>query len=185
MHIINKSIFVIVIFFAVLHAQRQRNIIKVGCIDIQKIIDKIAADRLLSTVLLNKKNDSLRRAEELSKEINVINNILAKESSVLPEDRINAYKEELLLKQNELKTFLEQQKIIISQEEKNINVEILKSVYEYIRQTALKNGFSLILEKGTAVIYAEPEIDITEEVLAELEKAKTPLNAGAESISEE
>jgi Skp family chaperone for outer membrane proteins len=155
-------------------AQKQKNIIKIGCIDIQRVIDKVASDKLLQKILINNKAEYLRKAEELSTEIRRLKNILATEGDNLSRERAEAYREEIIFKEEQLAMFLEEKSAGIRQLENDIQVEILRSVYEYIKRVSIRKGYSMIVEKGTAVIYVNPDFDITTEVIEELEKQKDP-----------
>ena len=81
-----------------LYAQKQRNIVKVGCVDIQKIVDKVVADRTLRTVLENKNSDFLKKAEQWASEIKKQQLILENEQGSLPEERLEAIREEIIAK---------------------------------------------------------------------------------------
>ncbi|MBL8991819.1 MAG: hypothetical protein JNM63_00665, partial [Spirochaetia bacterium] len=82
-------------FSPTLHSQRSKNIVKIGCIDIQKVIDKVAADKLLKNLLEDKKNEFMKRAEDLAKQINALKEMVAKEGSKMDPERLKNLKEEI------------------------------------------------------------------------------------------
>jgi outer membrane protein len=167
-------ILLVVMSWGMLFAQVQRKIVRIGCVDIQRIIDRVASDRLLRKILEDKKSDFLKQAEEMSREIQSLKDILAKEYNTLPKARIDAYEEQILLKQQQLKAFMEEKHLIVSKMDSEVSVRVLKNIYDYIKQVAEKYGYSMIIEKGTAVVYVEDELDITNEVLKLLEQELEP-----------
>jgi outer membrane protein len=146
--------------------------VKIGCIDVQRVIDKVAADKLLRNLLEDKKNDFLKKAETLAKDINALKETLSKEGSKLDSERVKAIKEDILFKEEELKNFVGEKSALLQQKEEALSYRVLQNIYDYVKDVAVKNGYSMILEKGTAVIYVDPEIDITDEVIKALDKER-------------
>jgi outer membrane protein len=169
-----KLLFLFLLFIGSVFGQIQRKIVKIGCIDIQQVIDKVSGDKVLRKFLENKKGTFLQKAETLSTEIATLKDILAKEYNNLPKDRIEAYEEEILFKQQQLKAFVEEQEAYIRKVDDELSAKVLKNIYDYIKQVADKYGYSMIIEKGTAVIYVNEDLDITDDVLDLLEKATEP-----------
>lgn len=165
----------LLLFSPALYSQRSKNIVKIGCIDIQKVIDKVAADKLLKNLLEDKKNDFMKRAEELAKQINALKEMIAKEGSKMDPERLKNLKEEIIFKEEELKNYIGEKSALLQQKEEALSAKVLQNLYDYIKEVAVKSGYSMIVEKGTAVIYADPEIDITDDVVKALDKEKEKL----------
>ena len=172
----NKNIItflvIICLMFTPLVAQKQRNIVKVGCVDIQKIVDKVVADRTLRTVLENKNSDFLKKAEKWAAEIKKQQLILENEQGSLPQERLEAIREEIVAKKAQLREYLDHKSQVIQQEEQLVSYGVLKEIYEIVKKVAVNAGYGLVLEKGASVVYSDTELDITNEVLKFLEEEK-------------
>lgn len=172
-----KAFFFIFIFSMVyLSAARQQEILRVACVDIQLIINKISSDRLLAGILKNEKNGFLRKAEELSREIERKEEIVETERDNLPKERIILLKEEIIRLREELKSYLKEKEIYIKDRNNEISSEALRSVYNLIELTAKREGFSMVLEKNTAVIYSDNDVEITQQILDQLQEKKDKID---------
>lgn len=138
---------------------------KIGCIDIQRVIDKVSADRFLKRILEDSKSNFLRELEQLSRDIQLKEDILAKEKETLTAERAEMISEEIARMKVQLKAFIEEKELLLRSKDESISMEALKSLYDIIEEVAKSEGFSLIIEKSTAVIYADDTADITEIVL--------------------
>jgi len=167
-----RMIVVLLTLLSVLAAQKQNSIMKIACIDIQTVIDRVAKDRVLTRILEKSKKEILKKAEELSREIQIKEDMIEKERENLPKDRIALLTEEIVRLKEQLKAYLEEQEMFLRDKNNEVSVEALKSVYDIIEFIARQQGFSMILEKNTAVLYADEQSDITGEVLDELQKRR-------------
>ena len=164
------------LFQSPLNAQRQKKIVKIGVIDIQKIIHLVSSDRVMRTLLENNQTRYLKQAEELAKEIKKLKEIRDRESQSLPAQRLDAIQKDIIFKEEQLKKLLKEKSQILKQTESVLSQKLLREIYKFIKETAIKEGFSLILEKSTAVVYVEKELDITEAVLEALKKEKEKIS---------
>lgn len=156
-----------------LYAQRQKTIVKVGCIDMQKIIDTVSADKLLKRVLENQQKTFLKEAKLLSQDIKNLKAILAK--GKVSEDRRQEILYEINSKQEQLQDYLNQKSRVLRSQEQILTREVLINIYNIIKKVSIKEGFTMILEKGSAVVYAGEEVDITLKVIEELREKKRKL----------
>ena len=159
-----------------LQAQKSKSIIKAGCVDLQRIIDKVGADQGLKSFLDGRKSDSLRRAEDLAKQINQLKELISKEGARLEAERVKKIQQDIAAKEEELKGFLTDQSAGLQQKEEALSYRIQQNVYDFIKDTAVRGGYSIIFEKGTAVLWVDSEIDLTDEVLKAMEKEKAGQN---------
>ncbi len=169
------STLLLITFFLILNAnlfsQRANKIIKVGCIDIQKIIDKVSDDQALKNILKNDKNQFLKQAKKLSEDIKKLKSILDYENR-LSSARINEIRKEIEKKEKELDKYLSKKSDSLRYRDKILSQEILANIYKIIKKVAVREGYSLILEKSAAVVYVDDKVDITKEVIRALEKEK-------------
>ena len=164
-----KILFLIVILYSFSFSVK---LTRIGYIDIQKIMDKVAADNNLIAVLEGKKSEYIRKADELAKKIKLLKEKLQKEDLTLSDERKKEIKEEILFIQDELKQFLDEKNNDLKKKEDKLSFTVLKEIYHIIKKIAEINGYSIILEKNSSIIYADLKIDITQKVLDELDKQK-------------
>ena len=165
-----KKIFFLTIIFISLSFSVK--LTRIGYIDIQKIIDKVAADNNLIAVLEGKKSEYIKKAEELAKKIKLLKEKLEKEETTLSDERKKELNEEILFKKDELKQFLDEKNNELKNKEDKLSFTVLKEIYHTIKKIAEIKGYSIILEKNSSIIYADTKIDITQKLLDELEKQK-------------
>ncbi|HMA99443.1 MAG TPA: OmpH family outer membrane protein [Spirochaetota bacterium] len=169
-----KKLFLAVfIMCALVWGQRRKNIIKVGCIDIQTIINKIAASKILKKKLSDKRGRFLSKAEKLSKEIQQLKQVLEVEEQVLSKERRLEIKSQILEKEQELNKYLQERETFIKQSEDLLTPDIVEEIYAFVKEVAVREGFSIIIEKNTAVIYSIDDLDITEDVIELIEESET------------
>jgi len=167
-----RTILLLSALFSGLYGQGSKKIVKIGCIDIQKVVDEISSDSMLKKVVMARQSEFLREAEVLAQEIKKLKDILNKEEGVLPSDRVNSIREEIIFKEKKLKDELEQKSSALQRTENTQMYKLLQNIYDVIKEVALEEGYSMILEKGTSVIYVDPDIDITDLVLDKVKEEK-------------
>ncbi len=175
-----KKIIIILLVLALIPSKEvlsaQNKITKIACIDVQRIIDKVSSDRLLKQVLSKKKDTFIKGTEGISKEIQKLKAILITETQKLSEKRKFEIKKEIIEREEELREMLNKQRKSINSLERRLSVDIIRNLYTVVKRIAIRNGFSIVIEKGTVVIYADSNSDITKDVLLELEKQKEKLS---------
>jgi Skp family chaperone for outer membrane proteins len=90
------------------------------------------------------------------------------------EDAVNQLREELLVKQNEYQLFVKQ--VMgpdgeAAQKEYELSKPLIDKINTVIKLIALKEGYAYVLDSAAgSVLYAKDELDMTNKVLAELNK---------------
>ncbi|HBE02605.1 MAG: hypothetical protein A2096_03835 [Spirochaetes bacterium GWF1_41_5] len=149
-----------------------KKITKVGYIDIQKIINKVVTDQNLRSILENRRSDYLKNADRIAQEIQRLKERLNTEGTSLTEERRTQILEEITFKEDELKQYLEEANKELSGKESELTYTLLKQIYQYIKKTAQTEGYTIIMEKNSSLIFADDEFDITSKVIEELDKVK-------------
>ena len=171
-----KNTFIYFIFFifsfSFLISQREKKIIQIACVDVQKIMNEISKDSILRKILNKNQSDFLNEAETLAREINRLKSIIEQEGDNLPNAKIEAIRADILTKEIKLKEYLDGRSSFLRKKESIYSEDILRNIYRYIKQVAEKEGYSLILEKTTAVVYADDKVDITPLILKLMAKEK-------------
>jgi outer membrane protein len=114
------------------------------------------------------------QADTLQKEIMALQEELEKQSSLLTEAKKKEKQQKLVAKQREYQEFATK---ILGQEgeaahrERELSKPLIDKINAVIQLVAIRDGYSLILDSsGGEVLYASQEMDLTDEVLAQLNK---------------
>ncbi len=146
---------------------------KVGYIDMQKVIQATKAGKKAKETL---DGEFKKRKEGLDKkkaDIEKMGMDLEKKKTVLSEEVLGKKQMEL---QEEMMKF---QKVVaenqgeIQKKEKDLLEPILEKMRKVIENVAKEKGFSMVLEKqGQNVIFAQKEMDLSDDVIKAFEKEK-------------
>lgn len=114
------------------------------------------------------------KADSMQNEMQELADRLEKQSLLLSEQAKNEIREQLLVKQNEYQLFVNQvmgPEGEAAQKEYELSKSLIDKINTVIRLIALKENYTYVLDStaGT-VLYAKDELDITNKVLAELNK---------------
>jgi outer membrane protein len=114
------------------------------------------------------------KADSMQQEMQQIADRLEKQDMMLTEQAKNDLREKLMVKQNEYQTFANQvmgSDGEAAQKEYELSKPIIEKINTVIKLIALKGNYAFILDStaGT-VLYGDEKYDITQQVLAELNK---------------
>ena len=146
-------------------------IIRVGCINITKVIQEISSDSVLKEVLSIKEKEILRKIQKKNKEIEKLQKIIKNDNQSLSAERVESVLEQVYTLRKEVKQLLLSGKNRLAISNKELSDEARKSIYKHIKQIAELNGFSIILETAS-VIYNVDEVEITQKVIKSIKKEK-------------
>ncbi len=146
--------------------------IKVGFVDLQRVLnDTDEGKRVknkLKTMFKEKQGLLDKRQEELKK----FKEDFDKQRVVLKPDAVKSKEQELQKKFIELQGLYMNLQKEISGKEAELMQGMLKQTQAILAQIGSSEGFTLILQRGDAVLWGKPHLDITNEVIRKF-------NAGA------
>ncbi len=114
------------------------------------------------------------RADSMQNDMNELMQKVQNPPLTMREDAVNQLREELLVKQNEYQLFANQ--VMgpdgeAAKKEYELSKPLRDKIDAVIRLIALKENYSYVLDSAAgSVLYAKDELDITNKVLAELNK---------------
>lgn len=175
-----RRIFLIALLLssAPLLAQKSKSIVKVGCVDYQRIVDRVAGDKLLKNFLEDRKGEYMKGAEERAKNLQAKKEILTKEGGKLDAERVKSLKADIAKLEDELKAYIGEKSEALKQKEEALANRAQLAIYEILKDVAVKNGYAMIVEKGSVVLYVDNEIDITDDVIKALDKEREAVLRG-------
>ncbi len=152
------------------HAQQ----LKIGYVDVVRLKQEYKEFRDAEAKFEKYMAVQQAKADSMQQEMQQIADRLEKQDLMLTDQAKNDLRENLMVKQNEYQTFANQvmgNDGEAAQKEYELSKPIIEKINTVIKLIALKGSYSFILDStaGT-VLYGDEKYDITEQVLAELNK---------------
>ena len=145
--------------------------VKLGVVDIQKIIDSSDAGKV-ATSHLQKKKDALQK--RLAKDQQALVNLkkeIEKKSSAWSDDKRASMVRDLQIKQRDLQSETSDARFELKQMWDKELKPIIESLRGVIQSFGKKHGYTMILDSKSGVPYYSPAIDVTASVTKELNAA--------------
>ena len=131
-----------------------------------------------------------KQGEQLDKEIAQLEEKLAKQRSFLDEaEEEKKLENEIVSKRMEGRAFFQEGNEVLAEKRQQLLEPILEMTKDVIKKLSMAEAYDIVLEKQLFVLYLNPELEITNQVIAMLDKAyreRTPDEAkGTEEESAE
>ncbi|MEW6162662.1 MAG: OmpH family outer membrane protein [Nitrospirota bacterium] len=145
---------------------------KIGCVDLQKIVYESETGKKAKSDLdaLVKSKQSI--VDEKLKAIERLKGEIEKQASVLSPEARKSKQEELEKMEREYLRFAQDSEAEIRKKDAELKDMILKEVFELIEKIGKEEGYTLIIERSTAV-YFDNILDITDKVIKKYNELKT------------
>ena len=144
---------------------------EIAVVDVQRVVN----ESILGKAARNNVDAAVKtgtvKLETMKKEMQSLQEGLAKQSSVLSGTALQEKQDSLQKKQRALEeAYQDQQKTLARKNEQEIG-KVVSKVDTVVKQLAKEGGYAFVLEKDPrVVVYAGPEIDITKKVIAVLDE---------------
>ena len=145
---------------------------KVGYINLQRLVNesKMGKDARADIQKMRKDKEEMLTAK--LKDINKLRDFINQEGTKMP-DREKRDKIELLQKMyKEYQRLVADAKEDITREDRELVAIILEKANDILKKVAKSKNYSIILKDPNAIGYLDPDVDITDLVLKELNKKK-------------
>lgn len=140
--------------------------IKIGIIDGRRIFEAHPDSKSAQELLKKELNERQKKIDAYSEEIRRLEGEL--KSNLLLSDEERAKKEgEINEKKRAVLKYGQEAEEYLAQKEEELTKQITEKVYWLIKQVAQQKGINIILESNY-VLYADDNLDITEEVIAKI-----------------
>jgi len=138
---------------------------KIGYINMKALFDEAAVTKKISKSYDREKREIIESREFLKEEINRAIHDLKIERGYLKKKDFAAPVKEIQKKIDELNDVIREVNEQLEALENEMKLEIFLDISEAIDGVARDQGFDLILNKKNAVIFADDDMDITDDVL--------------------
>lgn len=146
---------------------------KIGYVDVQKAIQATSAGKKAKE---NLDGEFQRRKGNLDKrkaDIEKMGQDLEKKKAVLSEEVLGKKQMELQEEMMKFQKTVAENQVEIQKKEKELVEPILNKMKNVIEKVAKEKGFAMVLEKqGQNVLFAQKEVDLTDDVVKAFEKEK-------------
>jgi outer membrane protein len=146
--------------------------IKVGVLDLQKCLTQSESGKKASKALQDKsdriKKDLSTRRDELKKN----EEELAKKSTVLSADARKEKEKELLRKKEDFRDLVQEKEEEMRKDEYNAMQPLLNELFEITSKLAKDEGYTMILEAKSGVVYFSKTIEITDKIVKLFNESK-------------
>ncbi len=168
----NVKIIIILIltFFLVnlVYARKAERLIKVGCVDLQKVFEKSPGKKLAEQHLKKLRDEMEKKKKEKEKEIKELQTEYSNNYEDMSDSQREAKELEIQRKLMELRKFIDESNEKLAAEEEKLLEPLIEDIKDVIKAVSIKYGYNIILDKSTYILYVDKDFDITDEVLEEL-----------------
>lgn len=139
--------------------------LKVGILDLQRCLQQSEAGKKASKNLQEKsdriKKDLTVKREDLKKQRDEFN----KKSNVLSQDAKRDKEKELIRKEEDFRDLVREKEEEMHKDEYNAMQPLLSELFEITSKVSKDEGYTLILEAKSGVVYYIKSIDLTDKVI--------------------
>jgi len=167
------SIFIITAIFVFQFDSIAAAASKIGIIDIQRCINESNEGKRISESLQKEIAAMQQKYDKAQKELTELQREIEKQSLMLSLDAKESKRKEYSKKSRELNYLNQDLSEEASKAEQNARIRVLQVLSVIIKNIAKQDSFDLILEGSSAgVLFASDALDITDQVIKELNKSK-------------
>ncbi len=163
------------LFFAVLFAagfSAKAADQKIALVDLQKAVQATAQGKKAKTELETELEKKKKELQKKDADLKKMNEDLEKKKSVLSEEALSKKQAEFQEEMVKFRDVVGKSQMEIQKRERELTQPILDKMRKIIEKVGKEKGYTLILESGPFVLYADKAQDITDDVIKAFEKNK-------------
>jgi len=168
------TLFVILIFvFSATEGfskKKAEKLIKIGCIDLNEILDQTPEKRDIQKQLQAKQKEFQGQKEKMEKELQQMISDFSNADKKHKDKKTAELNIQIFNQKQKLADFIQNSNSQLSDLEDSLIQPVLKKIQNIISEVSIREGFSMIIDKSSYVFYVEKNLDITKDVIEELKK---------------
>lgn len=153
-------------------AAAQENALKIGFVDIQKVLNESAKGKEAKAKLEKERDAKQQEIRAKEEDIKKVEADLQKQGAVLSEAARRERQEAINRKIRDLRRLFEDFNRDLQKRETELLNEILREIRKLVVAYGKEQQYTLILEAQSGIIYASQGADLTDEVLAAYNRQK-------------
>lgn len=167
-----KKILSLSVFFTFLLASLAFAEVKIGVVDMQKVLSQSEPGQQALKKLKEKTKDIRDDIEKQKKELTTLREELQKQSLVLSQEAKQDKELEFRKKVRDYQDTVQAYQRKLKLEEQKLSQPIITLLAEIIKDYAQKHNYTAIWDmRASGLLFATEKVDITNEIMAELNKA--------------
>ncbi|QER42806.1 OmpH family outer membrane protein [Thermodesulfobacterium sp. TA1] len=158
--------FVVFLFFGFFKEVKAETSLKIGVIDIKKVVNKSKYGEEVIQKLQKKYEELSLKVQAKAKEIDAMKEELEKKGSLLSQEAREKKQAEYQKLLRELKSLQEDAQYEMQEYEKQLLDPVFKELEKVLKEFVQKEGIDLVLEKNQpGIYYISPKVDYTEKLI--------------------
>lgn len=145
-----------------------QNSFKIGVVDTQGVFESYKKAEKAIDVLKSAEKRLSDKLEGLREEIVEMEDSLTKQKLFLDESATQTLESDILRKKQEFQRELDVGQGALQEKQSELFQPILNEIQALIQQIGANENYSLILEKRLVTLYVDPQFDLTENIIKEL-----------------
>jgi len=155
---------------------------KTGWVDTERVFKEYHRARELlgdDSPLVRQKQEKEAELEQLQDELAARQKDLEQKALLLNEAALRTQQEEILRRQIQLRRLIQEAEVELQGKIMAVTKELSREIAEKIEEFARREGYSYIF-RGEALFYHDPSLELTDQVLAELNRGHEAVPASGE-----
>jgi outer membrane protein len=150
--------------------------LKIAYVDMEKAFTTCSAGKTAKSVFTRKLEDLTRRIEAREGELSRMRDELEKSSATLSADARSEKEDVYRQKYRDYQRLVKDSQEDLRREDSELTNKIVSTLLEVVERVGRSRGYTLVLEKKS-VLYAAQQIEITNEVVEEMDKLPNPVTS--------
>jgi outer membrane protein len=146
--------------------------IKVAVIDVNKVLNESEAGKTARKKMEGRYDELKKKIESVNEEARKMKEDLDKQKILLGKEKLAAKEEALKTKVTELRELTKEAEKEMQNRQGELTRDVLKVIEVQVEKIVKEEKIDLVLERGGGVIHFNPSLDITDKVLALVNKEK-------------
>lgn len=152
--------------------------LKVGVVDLQRALNQSDRGKRAKEELKREFQKKTQEIEAKRAEAEGLREELEKKGSLLSPATKKKKEEEYRSKLRELKHLIDDSKAELATKENELSSQILKDLVRMLQEKAKREGYSLILEMNGGIIYCDPALNLTKDIIKRYDISHPSLKKG-------
>ena len=172
-HIALVLAFSVLVSFGVSLASAESGDAKVYIVDMQRVITESIIGKAAQSDLQDDAKKRELKLEQMGAELKKVAEQVEKQASLLSKEALDQKKEEVVKKQKEMERAVQDGREAIARKRDEALKKVVEQAKKSIKEVSASKSYPFVIEKDPQMIlYSDPTLDITDEVIKSLDSKK-------------
>jgi outer membrane protein len=146
--------------------------LKIAVIDVNKVLNESEAGKIARKKMEDRYEELKKKVDVLTEEAKKMKEDIDKQKILLGKEKLKAKEEALAAKVAELRKVSQESETEMQRRQRDLTRDVLKIVEGQVDKIVQEEKIDLLLERSGGVVHFDPSLDITDKVLALVNKEK-------------